>query len=355
MITDAIKTSCKKVCKDIKNNLFIAITIIVVILGVVGLSIYYPVFKTPQADAIGKKAVEYISKTYIEVNNSGTKAEFKSAEKFSNLYKVTFSINYDGQNQDNIIYVTKEGRYIFPAMQGVPIDMEAVVANSESSNQTAVSSCDEVKKTDKADLQAFVVSKCPYGLQMQRVLNELVKNVPTTKNNITVRYFGSIDNGKITAMHGEAEAQENLRQICLREETSQYWSYLSCHLKEGKTDECLTSAGVNKTKLTTCMTDPNKGLKYAQADFDLANQLGVSGSPTLFINGDKTDEFSFGGRTEDSLKQIICCGSTTQGGYCATDLSKDTAAASFSPTYSSGTAPNSGTGTGSGANCAPAQ
>ncbi len=355
MMLDAIKNSCAKVCKDIKNNLFIAIIVIVVVLGVVGLSVYYFVFKTPQAEAVGRKAVEYVSKTYIEVNDSGIKAVFKSAEKFSDLYKVVFTVNYNGQDQDNTIYVTKEGRYIFPEMQGVPIDMEAKVGDTGTpTDTTAVTTCDAVKKVDKASVEAFVVSKCPYGLQMQRVLSQLIKDAPATKENITVRYFGTIENGKITSMHGDEEAQENLRQICLREETTKYWSYLSCHMQEGKTTECLTSAGVDKAKLTACMTDPNRGLKFAQSDFDLANQLGVSGSPTLFINGDKTDEFSFGGRTEDALKQIICCGSTTQGGYCATELSKDSAATSFSKTYGDGTS-GSGTGTGTGANCAPAQ
>jgi hypothetical protein len=34
------------------------------------------------------------------------------------------------------------------------------------------------------------------------------------------RYIGTVSGTTITAMHGEAEAKENLRQICIREEQS---------------------------------------------------------------------------------------------------------------------------------------
>ncbi len=349
MIIGALKGSCKKVCDNIKSNLLIAMVVMIAIIVVVGVSVYYVAFRTTEAEAMGRKAIEYISKTYIEVNNSGYKAEFKSAEKFSSVYKVLFSIDYNGKSQNETIYVTKDGRYIFPEMQGVPIDTGAGDSNVPDGGGI-ISSCENTKKVETAQLEAFVVSKCPYGLQMQRALNELIKQAPASKDNIAVKYIGAVVDGKITAMHGDAEAQENLRQICLREETSQYWSYLSCHMLEGKVDECLASAGVNKANLNTCMADPNKGLKYAQADFTLADQLGVTGSPTLFINGDRADESGFGGRTADALKQIICCGSSTQEGYCAQELSKDVAATSFSKVYSSGASGDTGN-----ADCGPAQ
>jgi len=63
------------------------------------------------------------------------------------------------------------------------------------------------------------VSYCPYGTQMQRIINEVVRNISELKDNIVIRYIGSIQDGKITSMHGEKEAQENLTQIMFKRRT----------------------------------------------------------------------------------------------------------------------------------------
>ena len=183
---------------------------------------------------------------------------------------------------------------------------------------------------------------------MQRILAEVVSNAPSLADSIKVRYIGTIESGKITSMHGDAEAQENLRQICIREEqAAKYWAYVSCYIKaSGSTDSCLASAAVDTAKLNTCMTDATKGLVYAQADFDKAGTYGVSGSPTMIMNGKTVSEFDFGGRTADAVKTLLCCGFTTKPSACSTALNTAQAATSFSATYA-----GSGASTGTAANC----
>ncbi len=191
-------------------------------------------------------------------------------------------------------------------------------------------------RLDKPLLEAFVVSKCPFGLQMQRILNEIVKNIPELAQYIKVEYMGEIVNGKIDAMHGEEEAQENLRQICIREEQSdKYWPYIDCHIKEGKVEECLSLAKVDTTKLTSCMNDAKKGLAYAQKDFDRQNTFNVTGSPTLILNEEGVSEMGFGGRTAEAVKTVLCCGFKNKPSFCDKALTTEQAATSFSPTYSS--------------------
>ncbi len=154
-----------------------------------------------------------------------------------------------------------------------------------------------------------MVSYCPFGMQMQRILvpvHELLKDVA----NIKVKYMGAVSDGKITSMHGDEEAQENLKQICLREEQpDKYWDYIGCFIKQrGKSDTCSEEVGVDIDKLKECMTDPDKGLKYAQEDFASQAKYGVGGSPTLILNGERVSEFNFGGRTAEAVKTLICCG-----------------------------------------------
>ena len=135
-------------------------------------------------------------------------------------------------------------------------------------------------------------------------------------------------------MHGPAEATENLRQICLREEQpAKYWPYVSCQMKEGETSACEVPSGVDSSKLATCISDSARGLAYAKKDFDLNSKYQVKGSPTLILNGGAISEFDFGGRTSDALKSVICNGFISQPDVCSTKLNTAKAATSFSLTY----------------------
>ena len=87
----------------------------------------------------------------------------------------------------------------------------------EAEKKQVEQSCETLTKVNKPKLEAFVVSYCPYGLQMQRVLVPVYEALGDAAD-ITVRYIGQVVDGKVTSMHGDEEAQENLKQICLREE-----------------------------------------------------------------------------------------------------------------------------------------
>jgi len=266
----------------------------------------------------------------------------------SGLYMFDLKLDVQGKEQKFTSYMTKDGKYFFTGGIVVSdLDKKPAAAGADSTPAKMVS-CDEMKKVDAPKLTAFVVADCPYGLQMQRLMNVAASENPELGKYFDVKYIGSVENGKITSMHGEKEAQENLRQICIREEQkSLYWPYVSCYMKEGKSEACLTETNVNQTQLNTCVSDAQKGLAYAQKDFDLANANKVSGSPTLFMNDSVVSEFDYGGRNADSLKQLICCGSSSKPGFCDKQMSKDEVAVSYS-------VQTQGQAGSAAANCAPA-
>ncbi|MBU4274793.1 hypothetical protein KKE19_03170 [Patescibacteria group bacterium] len=348
MIKDIFKEVATKIVNIIKGNIVLTVIIAVVVVGVVGASIYTFYFNNGNkiggniltAQAAGQKAIDYINDNILQDQGQ---VSLKETQEVSGLYKI--KIIFEGQDQDTDAYITKDGRYLFPVMQGLPIDLDQNPNNPATdgnSNTSEVTSCEDMNKSDKPVLEAFVVSQCPYGLQMQRVLAKVIEEAGALASNIKVRYIGSVSNGKITAMHGDIEAQENLKQICIREEqANKYWDYISCYMQAGETDKCLTSAGVNKTALDACVSDSNKGLVYAQEDFTLANQYSIGGSPTLLLGNDIISEFSFGGRTADALKTIICCASNNEPSLCSQELSTESAAAGLSQSYASGSTSNS--------------
>lgn len=278
-------------------------------------------YSTKEAKVL--KAIDFINKNLLQ-DATATVGEIIEE---SGVYK--FQLKIGEQQYES--YLTKDGKVLFP--QGIALT-ETKTEKTEAGETTSKKTCEELKKEDKPLIEAFVVSKCPFGLQMQRVLNEIIKNIPEFASYVKVEYMGEIENGKITAMHGEEEAIENLRQICIREEQgNKYWSYIDCHIKEGEVEQCLSSAKIDKSKLTSCMNDANKGLAYAKKDFERQEKFNVTGSPTLILNEEQVSEFNFGGRTAEAVKTILCCGSKNKISFCDTKLTTDQAATSFSKTY----------------------
>jgi len=310
-----------------KTNIWMITTIILAIVlvavlvngkGITG-QVVTPV--SGDAQGIANKAIDYINKYMLAGQSTAT---LVSVNKDNGLYSIKLSIA--GNNYSS--YITTDGKLFFPSA----VDMSVTPTTQTTETTVKAQTCDTLKKTDKPVLEAFIVSNCPYGLQMQRVLAPVAKILGS---NIVVKYIGSVANGKITSMHGDNEAQENLRQICIREEqNAKYWDYVSCYLQKGDSSGCLVTAKIDSTKLNSCMSDATKGLAYAQKDFDAANNYQVQGSPTLILNGNKVSEFDFGGRSADAVKTMICCSFNKQPTVCTQKLSTDQAATSLSEVYS---------------------
>lgn len=301
----------------------------------------------PSDKAIAQKAVDYINDNKL-AQTPATLAGDVTQE--SGLVK--FKIQIGSNSFDT--YATKDGNLFFPQVFNMGKKDDAKATAEDTPKGEAATT---ITKSDSPILEAYVVSRCPFGLQMQRAMDAAVQAVPDLAKYIKVRYMGSVaSNGTtISSMHGDAEAVENLRQICIREEQpAKYWPYVACQMKKGGTEKaCEVSTGVDSAKLTACTTDPAKGIAYAKKDFELTNKYGVTGSPTLILSGASISENTYGGRSAEGVKGMVCAGFNNQPGFCKTKLDSTSAATSFSIT----TAPAAGSGnSGSGgANCAPAQ
>jgi hypothetical protein len=338
-----------------RNTIFVAIAIIAIIVTSVlifahsnqGFTI--PTIFGMSDSQIGKKAIDYINNNQL----SSTPASLVSVSEASGLVKVKIKIGTSSFDS----YATKDGKLLFPQAFDMTPKASATADSNIKSNsaQNPTQTAASTTKTDKAMLEAFVVARCPYGLQMQRAMAEAVKNIPALAQYIKARYIGSVSGNTITSMHGDAEAKENLRQICIREEQpTKYWAYVGCQMKASGTEvSCEQSTGVDSAKLNSCVSAPSKGIAYAKKDFDVNTKYNVSGSPTLILNGAQASESSFGGRSSDAIRAMVCAGSKSQPSFCSQKLNTAEAATSFSASYaSSAGSANSGA---TGAGCQAAQ
>ena len=164
-------------------------------------------------------------------------------------------------------------------------------------------------------LDVFVMTHCPYGTQIEKGLipaYELLKE----KANFKVRFVSY-------TMHGDKEVQETNRQLCIREETDKFWSYLGCFLEAGDSAGCLSKVGLDSAKINECMASRAEG--YYAVDKQLNTQYSVQGSPTAILDGKESQM----GRDSESIKKAVCAAFSTQPSECSQTLSSASPSAGF--------------------------
>jgi len=196
-----------------------------------------------------------------------------------------------------------------------------------------------VTKSDKPVVELFIMSYCPYGLQMQKAYSPVMKLLGG-KADISVKFVAY-------AMHGQKELEENTRQYCIaNEQKDKYLAYVDCFTTSGDYQACMGSTGVSESKLNTCVDKTNKSFgtmdKFKDQSTWLSGQYpvypvhqslndkyGVQGSPTLVVNGAQVEA----GRSPEAIKQVVCASFNNPPSECSQTLSS----AQASPGFGAGT------------------
>jgi len=202
-------------------------------------------------------------------------------------------------------------------------------------NRGQVKETVQAPKSDKPVVELFVMSHCPYGLQMEKAMLpawSLLKN----QADISVKFVNY-------SMHGEKEVKEEMSQLCIMDQgQNKIIDYLNCFTVADDSAKCLATAKVDTKALATCQTklESKYGILKAFADQstwlsgryptfsvfdDLNKKYGVQGSPTLVINGAQISA----GRSPEEVKKAICGAFNTAPKECDTVLSTASASAGF--------------------------
>ena len=167
-----------------------------------------------------------------------------------------------------------------------------------------------VCRPEKArELRAFVMSQCPYGVQVLNAMEEVLDNFGRDRSKIDFRveFVGQVsDDGELSTMHGQSELDENLREICAQQHypnNYQFMDYVLCRNKNIRSDdweECAT--GPIKADVIRQCAEGQEGRRLLQESFELANSLGFRGSPSWLLNNRHTIR----GRDPESIKSEYC-------------------------------------------------
>jgi hypothetical protein len=312
-MTKPKKSSCRKILKDISGNYWAISTIVLAIVLIITLTTGGNIGGTMSATEVGQKVLSF-------ANNQGANAELVSVNDDGQFYEVVLSI----EGQEIPVQVTKDGKNLIPQL--VPLEAQA-----QTQTPTPTPTPTNIPKSDKPVIEAFVMSHCPYGTQIEKGLLPVAELLGDKIDfNIKFVYY---------AMHPSyGEVEEQLNQYCIQEEQKdKYLDYLTCFLGKTGTPEdgaaCLDEVGIDKTKLSTCaaaadtefsitenLNDQSTWLNGRYPLFDIHKaeneKYGVGGSPTLIINGVKAQA----GRDSVSLLNTICEAFNTAPEECNTQL-----------------------------------
>jgi len=244
----------------------------------------------PSGAAVADTALDFINTNLLQGQATATIGDVTEE---GGLYKAGVSVM--GQEKD--IYMTKNGNLLF--LQAIDMTQE-------------IETPADVPKSDKPVVEAFIMSHCPAGTQIEKGILPVANVLGDTIDfNIRFVYY---------AMHGETEVVEQLNQYCIQEEQNdKFLTYLECFLEEGDGEGCLTSTGIDMTALEECTTAADEEFtimanledqsSWLSGRYPLFNvhkakneAYSVRGSPTLVINGQTVQSR----RDSVSLLAAIC-------------------------------------------------
>jgi hypothetical protein len=182
--------------------------------------------------------------------------------------------------------------------------------------------------SNKPVVELFVMSYCPFGLQIEKGLIPVLDTLNDSVN-FSVKFCGY-------AMHGKIELNEQLVQYCIqREHMDHYLSYLRCFLADGNTSGCMNLTGIDPMEIAVCtgLADTEYNITqnyYNQSTWiggrfppfgiykEETERYGIYSSPTLLVNGSVVDT----NRDSKSLLETICAGFGARPASCDANLSE---------------------------------
>jgi len=286
------------------------------------------------ADDAANRTVSYIN----ELLAGQATAKVLNVTENLGMYKISLSLG----SQVYESYMTKDGKALFPSAYDLSNWTPSAVNPTPSQttpNTTAY------PKSDKPNMQFFVMAFCPYGQQAETGLkgafDALGNSVDWEPHYViydnycaggrcNAADYCSDANQTYCSMHGIKELNEDVRQLCIWKyyNSSVWWNYVSAvnsRCSVGDIDTCwlgvANSTGINATKISACQL--NESAQLLANDKQVGDILSVQGSPTLFLNGQSYS----GGRSPEAIKTALCGAFSNPPASCGTTLSSNESAA----------------------------
>jgi len=188
---------------------------------------------------------------------------------------------------------------------------------------------------NKPQIDFFVMSYCPFGNQAEELVEKVYQNLGDSAEYnpryvIYSNYQGGgpefcIDNGKLCSMHGIQELNQNIRELCVNnmDGIEAYFKFVLAMNKEcdyTNADTCWTAVaeglGLDTEAISKC--EEEQGVELMAKEKELNDKLSVTGSPAIFIDGNK-----YGGvRSANAMQVALCDAFDTKPAECSNTIAE---------------------------------
>jgi 2-hydroxychromene-2-carboxylate isomerase len=158
------------------------------------------------------------------------------------------------------------------------------------------------------DVELYVMSQCPYGVQAQAGIIPAVQELGEENFNLAIEFISTdLGNGQFNSLHGEPETKGNIVQLCAEDvDDSKYLDLILCMNKDMSSipnnwKACAESLGYDIAKVEACY-EGEKGKELLSASVVNTNTRGATGSPTIYIG----DQLYTGARDVMDFKRAFC-------------------------------------------------
>ena len=163
-----------------------------------------------------------------------------------------------------------------------------------------------VQAKEQVTVELFIMSKCPFCVQVEKDLESVVRAMGDTVV-FSLDFVGAEKDGQLTALHGADEVKGNLIQICaMRHHPDRYMRLIHCMNENQRRipqgwEQCANQAGVSIEAIKTC-ADGTEGENLLRESYQRSKAKRALGTPTILING----ESYRGIRSEKAYIRTIC-------------------------------------------------
>jgi protein-disulfide isomerase len=173
----------------------------------------------------------------------------------------------------------------------------------------------------KIPIELFVMSQCPYGVQVMTTMADVVKDIGANVD-VKFQFIGDdLGNGQFKSMHGDAEVQGDLLEVCAQNtfnDTAKLMTFMACLNKNYRQipqgwEACATEAQYDVAQLKACY-EGEQGKKFLAESMKTAKDKKATGSPTIFLAGERYS----GGREKVDFLRAVCDKSNPKPQVCST-------------------------------------
>ena len=145
------------------------------------------------------------------------------------------------------------------------------------------------KSADAVKVEFYVMSQCPFGVQVEQGIKEAVEKLGGELD-LSIDFIGDNKDGNLTSMHGPDEVMGDKLQLCaMKYAPAKWFDFINCQNKTVKEvaknwEPCAKELQLDGAKIKAC-ADGDEGKQLLTASYAKAQQKGARGSPTIFLAG----------------------------------------------------------------------